>query len=139
METSIFDSDFNQEALDKLIGEKPELLVLKHVGQIDVEVDGNITTEDNRFDAPYQEGWVTGGSVDKVVSEDDFSITWYPNESDIEHIEEGSEDLDKNVLKKFKSLVLSEPRSGLSYDLTNVLKTEALERIKEEFLKHNED
>lgn len=136
MEASIFDSDINHDELDKLIAQKPELIVLKHIGEISVEVDGSIEDQDNRFDAPYQEGWVTGGQVDKVTAED-FSVTWTPTEEDLRHIEDNSEDLNKDVLNNFKKLVMSEPRKNLSYDITSIINDKKLESLQNDYIEEN--
>lgn len=132
MESSIYDSDFNEQKLDKLIGEKPELVVLKSFGEILVDLDGEIDSEDNRFDAPYQNGWVKGGSVDQSVKS--FKVTWYPNEDDIDSLEElvNHDELSKDVFEKFKKLVLSEPK--ISYDLTDVITDKKKEELESEYI-----
>ena len=137
MDTSIFDSDLNHNELDKLIAQKPELIVLKYIGEIEVEVDGSIEDEDNRFDAPYQEGWVTGGQIDKVTT-DDFSVIWSPTESDLKHIEDNIDDLNPEILNNFRKLIMSEPRKTLRYDLTSIINEDKLEKLRNEYLEDNQ-
>lgn len=130
MKHSVFDSDLNKDELDKLIAERPELAVLREFGEISVEVDGDAKDEDNTFDVG---DGTTGGDVDRVVDDEGLSVTWFPDESDLQYLKE-QEDVNQDDLKRFESAIHSEPRKTVSVDLVNVLTSEALEEIKKKLL-----
>lgn len=139
MEHTLYDSDLNEDKLNKLIAEKPELEILKYLGEFEVEVDASLTTEDNRFDAPYQEGWVTGGSIDQVV--DEMNVYWSLDESILPTIEELlSEGAINQVLAdKVKALVNNEPKSALSYDLVEAITQDAWSEIEQAYVEKHGD
>lgn len=130
MKTSVMDSDFNRDELDKLIAERPELAVLREFGEISVEVDGNSKDEDNTFDVG---DGTTAGGVDLVVDDEGLTVTWFPDESDLQYLKE-QEDVNAEDLKRFEAAIHSEPRKNISVDLVNVLTSDALEEIKKKLL-----
>lgn len=139
MEDTIYDSDIRQEKLDELIASKPELAILKYMGEIPVELDGNMTREDNRFDAPYQEGWVVGGSIDDVV--EDLKVYWNPTESDLEHVMDGLEPGEEvpACYQLMKNLLMSEPKANVQYDITSVISSKRIEELEEAYVEKNRE
>lgn len=127
MYTEIMDSQINHDQLDKLIADKPELAVLKHMGSFEVEVEGSVELEDNRFSAPYQDHIATGGTIDKVAR--NIKVEWFPSENDLEHLKE-QEDVPPQLLKTFESLIKSEPRKMIRYDITSILTDKCMEELE---------
>lgn len=139
MKSTIFDSDLNLEKLDQLISSNRELEVLKFLGEISVEIEGDLEEEDNRFDAPYQEEMITGGSIDYKVK--DFKVFWNPDEKELEVLEDCVEEgsLSKDLFKLVKNKFYSEPRKTLSYEITLAIEEDPLEELKNEFLEENRE
>lgn len=137
MEYTLYDSDLKSDELDKLIAEKPELEILRHLGEFEVECEGNLRKEDNRFDAPYQEGWVTGGSIDDVV--EDLEVTFYLDENMLETLEElkQEESISEELYLRVKQTISTEPRNVLSYDITAALTPKAQEELENKYIEKN--
>lgn len=133
----IDESNFDTAKLEKAIAEKPELAVLQFISGITVEVEGYLTLEDNRFDAPYQEGFVTGGSVDQVAYIS--HVAWTINDSQFEDYErlmagEESESL-KSALNLLRNKLRTEPKHDLTYNLLPLLSKDGIAELEEMFLK----
>ena len=133
MEHNLYDSDLKQDALDKLVAEKPELAILRHLGEFEVEVEASLGKEDNRFDAPYQEGWVTGGSIDDVVEE--LNVYWTLDESFLEQLEELKQEgaVTEELYNMIKQKIAQEPHNS-SYDIVDALTSDAREEIENEYI-----
>lgn len=136
---SILDNDLDQNKLDLAISKNPNLKFLKHFGEIHAYADGDFGREDNRFTAPYQEGNVVGGGIDKTIKK--INIVWSPDEKDVEYLEEQVKfnEVTKEEFDLFKKTVLAEPRKALNIDVTEVLTDKALEKIENDILERHQD
>jgi hypothetical protein len=144
---SIFDTEISPDALDKAIQTQPDLAILKHLGEIRIDIEDaySLGKEDNRFDAHNEKGNLsTYGGMTVVVK--DLKIEWEPSLEDVKCAIEG--DFDNSVVngKEFKSKDIAlEDRKSTQFiknvvqthkifDITSLIKPERIEEIEKYIL-----
>lgn len=149
---SIYDTDFNQDLLNKAIDSKPELEILKFLGEIRINLEDSyeIGKEDNRFSAHNELGNLANyGSIDSCVK--DLKIMWEPTIEDVEYAKDADfDDVVKNgKVIKSKDILVENKKSTLfiknvinskkEIDITDLIKSEKIQELEEYILENFAD
>lgn len=123
-------SDLDLSKIDELIIAHPEMAVLKFLGEINVEIDADMATEDGTFSAHNQSGNMQnyGNSKEPIVKS--LKIFWKPDEKDLSHAEDC--EIDAKTLELFKKKILSDPRA--SYDLSQYVTADEITKIEQKLI-----
>lgn len=162
MEAKFHLDNVDQESLDKMIVNHPELMILNHIWEIEVEVEGRI--ESDSFDA--HNGLGNLQSYPAGQSAEDLKVTWALSAKELTHTLVETMDLSKEVARLLNERVLKEKKwenisesviffklndtekevvknlhkayhSGTVYDITSIINDKAMDQISDDFLKEN--